>query len=67
MGIWSVKEVAPIRFIKKLGRNARSVFARGLEILSAMMHGSCHKLRRTAHIAFAFLRLAASVLVSAPT
>jgi hypothetical protein len=67
MGIWSVKKMAPIRLIKKLGRKARSVFARGMEVLSAMMHGSCHNLRQVTHIAFAFLRLAASVLVSAPT
>lgn len=56
VGAWSVREVAPIRLIRKLGRRARSVFGRGLDYLCGLLHGSCPRHRRVSGKAFAVLR-----------
>ena len=58
VGHWSVKAIRKIRFIKKLMRRGVSVFRRGLELLSGLMHGSCPQLRRVSRKAFALLRVA---------
>lgn len=56
-GEWSVKTIAPVKR-KKHGRAEQSVFARGLEALTAMFHGIGVALRRTAQVFFAMLRTA---------
>lgn len=56
-GLWSVEVIAPIKR-KKHGRPEQSVFARGLETLTAMLHGIGTELRRTRCAIFALLRVA---------
>jgi hypothetical protein len=56
MGLWSIREIRPIRFIRKIGRKGRSIFGRGLEILAGLLHRSCPALRRVAYKALALLR-----------
>ena len=56
MGFWSAKEIRPIRFIKKLARNGRSLFGHGLEVLCGLFHGTGAFLRRVAAKASALLR-----------
>jgi len=56
MGVWSVKEIKKIRFIRKLGRKARSLFGRGMEMLAGLFHGTAPSLRRVAYMASALLR-----------
>jgi len=58
IGFWSVKEIRPIRFIKKLMRPAVCVFRRGLELLCGLLHGACPWLRRVSRKAFDVLRAA---------
>ena len=48
VGFWSVREIRPIRLIKKLGRKSRSVFGRGIDTLCGLFHGSCAFARRVA-------------------
>lgn len=57
-GLWSVETIAPIK-CKKHGRAEQSVFARGLEVITAMLHGIGTELRRTAQVLFAMLKTAA--------
>lgn len=56
-GHWSVEVMTPIR-CKKHGRAEQSVFARGLEIITAMFYGIGTSLRRTTQVLFALLRAA---------
>jgi hypothetical protein len=55
-GFWSVKEIRPIRFIKKLARKGRSIFGRGMEMMCGLFHGTCPVLRRVAQKVSAILR-----------
>lgn len=56
-GLWSIEAITPNK-CKKHGRMEQSVFARGLEIITAMLHGIGIELRRTAQVLFALLRTA---------
>ena len=56
MGYWSIKELGPIRVIKKLGRKARSLFGRGMDLLGGLFHGTSPSLRRVACRASVLLR-----------
>jgi hypothetical protein len=56
MGAWSVGAIKPIRFIRKLGRRARSLFSRGLELLIGLFHGTGPALRRVSYRATMLLR-----------
>lgn len=56
-GEWSARVIAPIK-LKKHGRPAHSVFARGLMLLADMLHGTCKNLRRVAQIVFGLMRAA---------
>jgi len=58
-GEWSVRTIAPIK-LKKHGRPAHSVFARGIMLLTDVFHGTCKELRRAAQIVFALMRAAAA-------
>ena len=58
VGTWSVREIKPLRFNKKLGRRGESVFARGRELLSGWLRGCCPALKRVSHHVFAVLRAA---------
>ena len=54
---WSAEHVAPVR-LKKHGRPEHSIFARGLMLLGALLHGVAEDLRRVSLIAFGLLRAA---------
>ena len=56
-GLWSIKVITPIKR-KKHGRAEQSIFARGLEVITALFHGIGTALRRTAQTLFALLRAA---------
>jgi hypothetical protein len=58
IGLWSIREIRPNRFIRKIGRKGRSIFGRGLKILAGLLHHSCPALRRVAYKAFTVLRAA---------
>ena len=60
MGFWSVREIRPVRFIKRLGRKGRSVFGRGMETLCELFHGTGAFFRRVASKAAALLRFGCS-------
>jgi hypothetical protein len=58
-GLWSIKAIAPIKR-KKHGRPEQSIFARGLGLLTGILHGIGTELRRTCQALFALLRMAAN-------
>ncbi len=60
-GIWSVKHVAPVK-LKKHGRRAHSVFARGLMLLGDLLHGFAKDLRRVSLVVFGILRAVCAAL-----
>ena len=60
-GLWSIKVIAPIKR-KKHGRAEQSVFARGLEVITALFHGIGTALGRTAQTLFALLRAAGKAI-----
>ena len=61
MGIWTIRSGNPIRFIKRLERNAESVFRRGQILLACLFLKTCSNIRTTSRKAFELLQWACSV------
>lgn len=55
VGEWSIRNIAPIK-LKKHGRKERSVFGRGIDLLTSLLTGASCILRRLSLVAFGFLR-----------